>query len=80
MFSLTLVTCVFGVLCETETAPISYMSADRCHSQAAIIAGIARANTSDFAGDLTWTATCTNDFDQSVSVTEGEVEISSLED
>lgn len=73
MFSLTIVTCVLSFMCDTEVPDMTYISADRCHQQAAIIAGIQEARLPRAAGDLapSWTATCTDLETNAVSTSSG---------
>lgn len=72
MFSLTIVTCVLSFMCESEAPAMTYISAARCHEQAAIISGIQQARLPR-AGDgaMTWTATCTNIETKAVSTSVG---------
>ena len=43
MFHLLLTTCFAGILCYASEPDVSYVSADRCLQQGAILSGLARA-------------------------------------
>ena len=45
MFHLLLTTCFAGILCYASQPDVSYVSADRCLEQGAILSGLARART-----------------------------------
>jgi hypothetical protein len=44
MFHLLLTTCFAGILCYASEPDVSYISAERCLQQGAIISGLARVN------------------------------------
>lgn len=69
MFGLELVTCVSAFLCVTEVPEYTFASASLCHTQAAILAGVARAELNGAAGETTWQATCTDLATQAQTVT-----------